>query len=361
MVRKVFKPGVFDLFHIGHLNSIQRAAECGDYLIVGVQDDRDVEACKGSKPVIPLQERMAIISAIKGVDEVISYRNANLSKLLSAFDIAVLAVGEDYGLTEFPEQKETLRYCETAGVDVRRTPRTECVSTSDIKQGASYRQIANARKDVCGFWDNVSSINQGSSESTMLTSFGGNSELIEQENKREIDLFSRYILPRDSVLELGCGNGRILTELAKISNIVVGVDFSKTLIDKLNGFNLDNLEAVCSDVCSYDAGRRFNVIVLSGLFPCLDNEQYHQVLDSCSRHIEKKGCILVRTSFADEERINVVNQFSEQLGTLYTAYYRTKDEIIESMFHAGFQPQEYQFLYRNHPDTHIGFMSFIAR
>ena len=63
--------GVFDLFHIGHLNLIVRAKEQCDYLRVGVLSDELVRKFKGITPEIPLSERMAIIAAIRYVDEVV--------------------------------------------------------------------------------------------------------------------------------------------------------------------------------------------------------------------------------------------------------------------------------------------------
>ena len=63
--------GVFDLFHVGHLRLIQRASACCRYLRVGVLSDDLVEKYKNRRPVIPLDERMEILSAIRGVDEVV--------------------------------------------------------------------------------------------------------------------------------------------------------------------------------------------------------------------------------------------------------------------------------------------------
>lgn len=66
-----YTTGVFDMFHIGHLNILKRAKENCDYLIVGVSTDELVESYKHKKPIIPFQERIAIVQAIKYVDEVI--------------------------------------------------------------------------------------------------------------------------------------------------------------------------------------------------------------------------------------------------------------------------------------------------
>ena len=76
-----YVPGVYDLFHIGHLNLIRRAKEQSEYLLVGVLTDELVEHFKGKKPYIPLEERMEIVSSIKEVDEVVKVDFSNTVKM----------------------------------------------------------------------------------------------------------------------------------------------------------------------------------------------------------------------------------------------------------------------------------------
>lgn len=66
-----YVPGVFDMFHVGHLNLITSARHFCGHLTVGVVTDEVVEAVKGKPPVVPLRERMEIVGALRGVDEVV--------------------------------------------------------------------------------------------------------------------------------------------------------------------------------------------------------------------------------------------------------------------------------------------------
>lgn len=66
-----YAPGVYDLFHIGHLNILRRAREKCDYLIAGVVSDEMTELAKGRTPVVPEAERLQIVQHIVYVDEAI--------------------------------------------------------------------------------------------------------------------------------------------------------------------------------------------------------------------------------------------------------------------------------------------------
>lgn len=66
-----YTTGVFDLFHIGHLNILKRSKENCDYLIVGVSTDELVASYKHHAPIIPFEERIEIVKAIRYVDQVV--------------------------------------------------------------------------------------------------------------------------------------------------------------------------------------------------------------------------------------------------------------------------------------------------
>lgn len=123
-MRKVLTYGTFDLFHIGHLNLLRRAKELGDYLVVAVSSD-DFNAIKGKKCVIPDYERMAIVEAIKYVDEVIPENSWDQKiKDVQEHDIDVFVMGDDWkGKFDFLKD-----YCEVVYL-----PRTEGISTTQLK------------------------------------------------------------------------------------------------------------------------------------------------------------------------------------------------------------------------------------
>ena len=72
-----YTTGVYDLFHIGHLNILEKAKSMCDYLIVGVSTDELVQKEKNKTPVIPFSERVEIVKSIRYVDKVVPQETKN--------------------------------------------------------------------------------------------------------------------------------------------------------------------------------------------------------------------------------------------------------------------------------------------
>lgn len=100
-----YTTGVFDMFHIGHLNILRKAKEQCDYLIVGVTTDSLCESRKNKKPIICESDRIAIVSAIRYVDKVIKQEDMNKVEAIKQWDVDVVFVGSDWQGT-----KEWLQY-----------------------------------------------------------------------------------------------------------------------------------------------------------------------------------------------------------------------------------------------------------
>lgn len=91
-----YTTGVFDLFHIGHLNILKKAKEDCDYLIVGVTTDELVKKRKNKTPIIPFTERLQIIGSIKFVDEVIPQDHMDKFKIWEKYKFNKMFVGDDW-------------------------------------------------------------------------------------------------------------------------------------------------------------------------------------------------------------------------------------------------------------------------
>lgn len=100
MVVVGYTTGVFDMFHVGHLNIIRRAKEQCDYLIVGVTTDDLCLRRKNKLPIICEADRMAIVEAIRYVDKVVPQSDMDKIKPVKEYGVNVVFVGSDWKGTE---------------------------------------------------------------------------------------------------------------------------------------------------------------------------------------------------------------------------------------------------------------------
>ena len=101
-----YAPGAYDLFHIGHLNILTRAADQCDTLIAGVVTDDVVMRAKGKAPVIPLAERLAIVRSVRYVDEAVPDPYVDKFQMWPTLKYDVLFKGDDWRGTEKGEALE---------------------------------------------------------------------------------------------------------------------------------------------------------------------------------------------------------------------------------------------------------------
>lgn len=127
-----YTAGVFDMFHVGHLNILRRAKERCDCLIVGVTTDELCRERKGRYPVIGERERMEILSAVRYVDRVVPQADMDKAALVGALGCDAVFVGGDWQGT--PEWAEYESQLELIGADVVYLPHTDGISTTMIRR-----------------------------------------------------------------------------------------------------------------------------------------------------------------------------------------------------------------------------------
>ena len=132
-----YTTGVFDFFHIGHLNILKRAKEQCEYLIVGVGTDELVEGYKHKTPVIPFEERIAIVEAIKYVDKVVVQESMDKFSAWEKLRFNVVFHGDDWKNSNMYDRY--IDQFKKVGVDVVFLPHTDGVSSTQIAQRLNKR------------------------------------------------------------------------------------------------------------------------------------------------------------------------------------------------------------------------------
>lgn len=127
-----YTTGVFDMFHIGHLNILKKAKEYCDYLIVGVSTDENVQCYKHKTPVIPFEQRKAIVEAIRYVDEVVPQENMDKFAAWEKYHFDAIFHGDDWkGSTMYDEVEKKLS---SVGCKMVFLPHTDGISSSQLKE-----------------------------------------------------------------------------------------------------------------------------------------------------------------------------------------------------------------------------------
>lgn len=132
-----YTTGVFDLFHIGHLNILKKAKEQCDYLIVGVSIDNLV-LYKDKLPIIPFEERIEIVRAIKYVDKVIPQTDMDKMAAWENLHFNVMFVGDDWKNT--PKWNDYEKRFEKVGVKIVYFPYTKTTSSTIIRETLEYQK-----------------------------------------------------------------------------------------------------------------------------------------------------------------------------------------------------------------------------
>lgn len=126
-----YTTGVYDMFHIGHLNILKRAKEQCDYLIVGVSTDELVRHDKNKTPIIPFADRCAIVEAIRYVDKVVPQYDKNKLGAWEKYRFDKMFVGSDWkGSPQWAKFEEEFA---PVGVEIVYLEHTDGISSTILK------------------------------------------------------------------------------------------------------------------------------------------------------------------------------------------------------------------------------------
>jgi glycerol-3-phosphate cytidylyltransferase len=123
-----YTTGVYDMFHIGHLNILKNAKEQCEYLIVGVSTDELVLDYKGKIPIIPYEERCVIVEAIKYVDKVVPQFTMDKLEAWKNLHFDVMFHGSDWKGSSM--YNKFIKEFSEVGVDIVFLPHTQGVSST---------------------------------------------------------------------------------------------------------------------------------------------------------------------------------------------------------------------------------------
>lgn len=134
-----YTQGVYDMFHIGHLNLLNNAKKYCDYLIVGVNSDSLVKDYKHKTPIINEHDRMTIISNIKSVDECVIVNTLDKKEMWEKFKFDAIFIGSDW--ENNPRWLSTKEEMKKYNVDVLFLPHTDGISSTILREKIEKKNI----------------------------------------------------------------------------------------------------------------------------------------------------------------------------------------------------------------------------
>ncbi len=139
----VYTVGTFDLLHVGHLALLNHCRTLGDIVAVGVASDEVVNLYKPNVPIIPLNQRVEMLKALRCVDIVRPYHELEYVSGCKELDIDIFVIGEDWGKKR--QNLDVDSYLKLAGKQVVQVSYSPKNSSTKIKQRATEQSHASMR------------------------------------------------------------------------------------------------------------------------------------------------------------------------------------------------------------------------
>jgi len=176
-----------------------------------------------------------------------------------------------------------------------------------------------------------------------LTNLEEDSELLRLKMQKELPKMKQYIQPSKDMkmLDLGSGYGTWAFEFAEHVKLVHAVDYEEKMVklgrDRAKQEGIDNIEFFISSVQKYTSDILYDIIILSAVCIYLNDNDIKQMLKHMEQYIHPGTILVLRDSTGLHDRYVIYKEYSERLGTMYSATYRTRDEYIKLFGSIGFE------------------------
>jgi len=135
----VYTLGCWDLLHPGHIAHLKTAHQMGSHLTVGLYTDKVIKSYKGKEPVMSVEERQAMLCAVRYVDKVVVVSSRYGMGVLRRIKPYIMAVGQNWSTTE--PYKHIERYLKGIGSRIVRVPYSPSISTTDIMNRIAWIRV----------------------------------------------------------------------------------------------------------------------------------------------------------------------------------------------------------------------------
>lgn len=141
----VYTVGTFDMLHVGHLALLERCRSLGAVVAVGVASDNVVKSYKFNVPVIPLEQRMEMLKALRCVDIVRPYHELEYVSACKELDVDIFVIGEDWG--DKSHNLDVEFYLKTKGKKIVQVAYNSRTSSTRIKQNVIAQPHGNTHTE----------------------------------------------------------------------------------------------------------------------------------------------------------------------------------------------------------------------
>ena len=313
----VYAIGVFDMFHVGHLNHLKYAKNLDPnaYLIVGIISDKISQKVK-KETIISEVQRKEIIQSLKCVDKTIIYSDLNQIDKLQELKIDIFAIGPEYSKNN-EYYNLMMTFCKENNIRVEVVPRTEGICTTNIikKCFDIKTRLENSAEN---FWKSHKQ-------------YPTYNVPIEERRGHEVNFILDYLKNCKSLLDLGCGDGSLVRILHEKTNIdkFYCYELSENLLQNLDIESERIVKKVYNiNKCS-DPLPNVDVLICAGVLPFIFSD------NNFIERLTKTKLLLLRAPCTLKETEEIVDKFSTDLNYHYTALYRTVDntkKLLEPYF-----------------------------